>query len=90
MLRPNVDEGSGLNVIFKPWQHYIPYEPTPSGLRDALDIIRQDNYQVAEAVAINAHSLVLKEHTYAHRCEQVIKSALGEKACFRLDGLIPG
>jgi hypothetical protein len=88
VLRPDHNDGSGISEVLRPWEHYIPYDPTPQGLSLRLEQLRADGYRLSDAVAARAQKLVLRDHTYAVRAKRLLDTVLGDAGYFSLGGLM--
>ena len=76
VMRPVTDDDavSGLLSVFTPWVHFIPYEISLEGFTATYEQARADDWALARKVAKQAQALVLAEHTYAKRCETLVRT----------------
>lgn len=76
MKRPLVcdnDPSSGMDRLFTPGVHYIPYESyTYNGLKEAMQFV-MNNPKKAETIAELAYERVKKSHLVEHRIEQIME-----------------
>jgi len=75
MLRPLIcdqDPRSGLDKLFKPWAHYIPYQRDYSGLEEAMHWAI-DHPVEAKIIADAAYTEVRQKHLVGNRIEQILE-----------------
>lgn len=76
MLRPLIcdrDPESGMDKLFEPWKHYVPYQSyTYEGLHQAMDWIMQFPKE-REYIAQQAYGEVTRKHLVEHRIEQILE-----------------
>jgi spore maturation protein CgeB len=63
---------NGMSSLMKPWQHYIPYTDTIESLVQTVDILLSNKKDI-EYLRNEAKNHVLENHTYAHRCIDILK-----------------
>lgn len=67
------DPRSGMDLLFQPWNHYIPYEAyTYKKLEDGM-LWLENNYKKAREIANNAYEHVLNNHTARQRARQLME-----------------
>jgi len=67
------DPLSGLDLLFQPWEHYIPYEAyTYEGLERAMKFCIEKS-DVARKISLNAFNAVSNLHLVEHRVEQILE-----------------
>jgi spore maturation protein CgeB len=80
MLKPLItdfDERGGMNELFVPWTHYIPYDAyTYNGLEEAMEFC-MDNPEGAKQIAINAYNEVRNRHLVENRINQILEVTHG-------------
>jgi hypothetical protein len=76
MRRPLIcdrNQRSGIDRLFEPHVHYIPYEShTYNGLEAAMKYV-MINPENAEKIATNAYNLVKENHLVEHRVKQILE-----------------
>jgi hypothetical protein len=76
MKRPLItdqDERSGLDKLFKPWVHYIPYDYNYNGLERAMNWTIDNYYNKAMNIANAAYDEVCEKHLVKHRIDQILE-----------------
>jgi spore maturation protein CgeB len=75
MLKPLItdyDKRGGMNELFTPWEHYIPYTAyTYEGLEEAMEFCF-DKPEAVEQIAINAYNEVRNKHLVENRINQIL------------------
>lgn len=75
-MRPLIhsyDESSGIDKLFKPWVHYVPYEAyTQNGLEEAMEFVMK-NPKLSEQIAGNAYVELCSNHLVFHRVNQLME-----------------
>jgi hypothetical protein len=71
-LITDVDPRSGLEKLFEPWAHFIPYNYDYSGLEEAM-IWAKSHPDDAAQIAQAAYERVASRHLVKHRIEQIIE-----------------
>ena len=75
MLHPLIcdqDPRSGLDKLFQPWIHYIPYQYDYSDLEEAMKWCI-DNTEAAKKIAVTAYNEVKVKHLVKHRMDQILE-----------------
>lgn len=70
----NTYEGFGYEDLFEDGRHYIGFRTEEEALQKALYYAR--NPDEALAIASEGQRHVLENHTYVHRCREIIASVL--------------
>lgn len=70
-----ITETCGMAKLMVPWKHYVPYNDTIEGLEKAVESLLINDSK-REKIRLNAKYHVLKDHTYAHRAQTIIKKML--------------
>jgi hypothetical protein len=65
------DPRSGMDKLFTPWKHYIPYNYDYSGLEDAMQFCMSSPEQ-AHAIAWAAYNEVTTKHLVGNRIDQML------------------
>lgn len=72
------DIHSGIDNLFQPGKHYIPYHAyTYNGLEDAMKVALKGGTDVEEMVE-NAYEEVMEKHTVANRVHQIMEVVTSE------------
>lgn len=75
MLKPLIcdqDSRSGLDKLFEPWVHYIPYQYDYSGLEEAMKFTMKNMSESCQ-IAANAYEEVRKNHLVENRINQILE-----------------
>jgi hypothetical protein len=68
----DTDPRSGMDKLFKPWKHYIPFNYDYTGLEDAMFWVM--NYpDQAKVIADQAYIEVVKNHLVGNRIDQILE-----------------
>ena len=72
-LISDADTRSGMDKLFEPWVHYIPYEYfTFEGLETAMEFC-MENPQIAEKIARQGYNEVKANHLVGNRIDQILE-----------------
>lgn len=63
---------NGMVSLMKPWKHYAPYTDTLDSLKEVIDELLSHPEKI-EYIRNEAKKHVLANHTYAHRCIDILK-----------------
>lgn len=73
VLISDKDDTSGMDKLFEPWAHYIPYEYfTYEGLETAMEFC-VENPQIAEQIARQGYEEVKANHLVGNRIDQILE-----------------